>query len=245
MITPAELLAVPVFAALSHAQRARIAARAGDIHVNAGEWIVHDGDPVYFWALLSGEVEALKTVAGETRQATTFDPGEYFGEVPLMLGSVSFLGLRALKPSRLVRVDQIDFHAMVTDCAEAGALLAATLVRRVGFIREAYAAAKLTQATIVGDRYDFACHEIRDFLARNQIVFEWLDPSDPGDAESIPPTLRAAAKYPAVVLPDDRVLVAPSLRNLAESLQLQTQPNSDVYDVVIIGGGPAGFAWAV
>lgn len=245
MITPAELIDIPLFAALSHAALSRVAVRAADIHANAGEWIVHDGDPAYFWALLAGEVEAVKLLGGEARQVTTFDPGEYFGEVPLMLGGAAFVGLRALKASRLARVEPNDFHAMITESPAAGALLAQTLVRRVNFIRDAYTASEITQATIIGDRYDFACHDIRDFLARNQIAFEWLDPSDPIDAGCIPQTVVDAARYPVVVLPDKRVLDAPSLRELACALKLQTEPTAECYDVIIIGGGPAGLAAAV
>jgi thioredoxin reductase (NADPH) len=245
MITPAELERVPVFAVLTHAQLSRLAARAADIHANAGEFIVHDGDPPYFWAVLGGEVEALKIVAGEQRQTTTFDPNEYFGEVPLMLGTQAFLSVRALTPTRLARIDPLDFHAMITESQAAGALLAQTLVRRVGIIREAYAAAELTQATIVGDRYDFACHDVRDFLSRNQIAYEWLDPSDPADVPAIPAALLSAADYPAVVFPGGDFVIRPGLRELADRLGLQTQPHSSDYDVVIVGGGPAGLAAAV
>ncbi len=245
MITPAELLSVSVFAVLSRAQLSHVAARAADIHANTGEWIVHDGDPAYFWAVLSGEVEAVKIVGGEVHQTTTFEQGDYFGEVPLMLGTPALVGVRALTPTRLARVEPLDFHAMVTESAEVGAQLAQTLVRRVGFLRDAYAAATVTQATIIGDRFDFKCHDIRDFLARNQIAFEWLDPSDAGDRECIPAEVLDVARYPVVILPDKRVLVEPGVRELAVQLKLQTQPLYAEYDVVIVGGGPAGLAAAV
>jgi thioredoxin reductase (NADPH) len=245
MVTHEELARNPLFAVLSQAQLIRIAAHAADVHANPGEWIVNDGDPSYFWAVLEGEVEAVRTTAGETFQATTFDPDEYFGEVPLMLGSASTLGIRALQPSRLARIDPIDFHAMINDCPDAGAILAQTLVRRVGLIGGEYAKRNATQATIVGDRYDFACHDIRDFLARNQIAFEWLDPSDESDSRLIPESICNAAVFPAVTFPDGSILVEPSLRELAARLNLQTEPAGENYDVVIIGGGPAGLAAAV
>lgn len=245
MITPSDLTPIPLFAALTPAQIARIAGRAADIRVNAGEWFAAEGDPANFWALLEGEVEALKTVGGVLTQATTFDPGEYFGEVPLILGMPAFGGLRALKPSRLACIDGSDFHAMLTESPEAGTILGQSLARRVNFIRDAYAAATMTQATIIGDPYNFACHDLRDFLARNQIAFEWLDPTDPGDKTCCPPEVLAAGDYPAVVLSDGRVLYSPSLRQLAEGLKLDTHPSGDDYDVVIIGGGPAGLAAAV
>ena len=244
MIVPSDLLGIPLFAALPHALTSRLASRAADINVNANEWVAHDGDPPYFWVLLEGELEALKTVAGVPRQVTTFDPGEFFGEVPLMLGAPAFASLRALRPSRLARIEPNDFHAMITESPEAGAILAQTLVRRVNFIRDAYAASSVTQATIVGDRYDFACHDIRDFLSRNAIPYEWLDPADPADARCVAAAARDARR-PAVVLQDGSVLEAPTLRELARRLDLATAPAGGTYDLVIVGGGPAGLAAAV
>lgn len=245
MITPSELEIIPLFAALPHALRARVAARAADIHANAGEWIVYEGDRAYFWVLLDGEVEIVKIVAGVAKQLTTFDPGEYFGEVPLMLSAPAVGGLRAMRDSRLARIDPNDFHLMISTSPEAAGIIAQTLVRRVNFIRDAYTASDVTQATIIGDRYDLACHGIRDFLARNQIAFEWLDPTDSADTACMPAAVQSASTFPVVLLSNSRVLVSPDLRELAESLDLQTKPGSGEYDVAIIGGGPAGLAAAV
>ena len=245
MITPAELAGVPLFAAVPHALRARIAARSADIRANTGEWIAHEGDPPYFWTMLDGEVERVMTVAGQEVQATTFDPGEYFGEVPLMLSAASFAAIRALRPSRLMRTDPADFHLLLTESADAAAIIAQSMSRRVDFIRNAYTAQNPTQATIVGDRLDFACHDIRDFLSRNQIAFEWFDPNDPADAAIIPAAARGAARYPLVLLNDGRVLEAPDNRELARALNLQIAPRETAYDVVIVGAGPAGLAAGV
>ena len=245
MITPADLADVPLFAAIPHALRARVAARSADVRANAGEWITYEGDPAYFWTLLEGEVERVKTVAGVEVQLTTFDPGEYFGEVPLMLGTESFAAMRALRPSRLMRTESADFHHLLTESAEAAALIAQTLSRRVTFISDAWTARNPTQATIVGDRLDMACHDVRDFLARNQIAFEWLDPSDPEDAEFIPVPARDAKRYPIVMLADGRVLEVPDNRELACALNLPIAPRAASYDLVIVGGGPAGLAAAV
>jgi thioredoxin reductase (NADPH) len=245
MISPEEALAVPLLAVLPEGLRERIIRRAADVTVAEGEWFVFEGDPASFWIVISGEIEVMRTVAGRLERATTFDPGEFFGEVPLMLGSGSPRGCRALRTSRLMRIDPTEFHAMVVNCPEAGAMLAQTLVRRVNVIREGFAAMTQTRATIVGGHYDFRCHDIRDFLSRNQVPFEWLDPSDPGDRQAIAPDLLEVEQHPIVVVDSKIRLVQPSLREVANALELQTQPNAGTYDVAIVGGGPAGLAAAV
>jgi thioredoxin reductase (NADPH) len=245
MILPEEIAKLPFFAEMPEALRSRIASRAADICVEAGEWIVHEGSAVYFWTIIEGQVEMVKRYGGETNQLLTFEPGEYFGEIPLMLGTDSFVSVRAITTARLMRTDPADFHFMLTASSEASANLARMITQRVNFSRDVYVAANFTEAAIVGDRYDLACHDLRDFLARNQIAYEWLDPSDPGDVATMPPGVRDAQRHPIVILANGRRLEVPTLRELAEGLNLQTMPRSASYDVAIIGGGPAGLAAAV
>jgi thioredoxin reductase (NADPH) len=245
MIQPEELMHVPLFAVMTPELRARIASRSADISAEPGEFLVYEGSAPYFWTVLDGEVEVVKRFGSDTVQVTTFEPGEYFGETPLMLGADAYVGVRALTASRLMRTDATDFHLMLTASTEAGADIARTIVRRIDARREFYISVSMTEAAIVGDRYDLACHEIRDFLSRNQIAYEWLDPSDPGDAGSMPPAARNADRYPVIILANGTRLDRPTRRELAEGLKLQTMPHGAAYDVAIIGGGPAGLAAAV
>lgn len=245
MITLEEVAGIPILAALDDPLRARIVSRAADIRLGPGEWVTREGETPYFWVLLDGEVEVVKRYGGVTQQVTTFDPGEYFGEMPLVFGSESFADIRAIRPSRLMRTEAADFHLMLTGSEKVSETIGQVLVRRVNYRRDTYLAATLTEAAIVGDRYDFACHDLRDFLQRNQISYEWLDPSDPGDASCMPKDVFDAGLFPVIILANGGRLVRPSLRELAEALNLQTAPRSESYDVAIIGGGPAGLAAAV
>jgi thioredoxin reductase (NADPH) len=233
MISAADLHGIPLFTKLSNDMLLKIAERSADIRPDAGEWFTQEGDIPYFWVLLDGEVEATKFSNGQQHRATTFDRGEYFGEVPLMLGSTSFVGMRALTASRLLRLDDRDFHSLVLGSPELAAELAQTLVRRVAYIYDHSGTTNDAQATVIGQRHDRAAHRVRDFLARNHIAYASLEPEAGTDAA------------PNVMLADGRCLENPSLRELASILGLGTRASGGVYDVVIVGGGPAGLSAAV
>src|ERR1700726_453104 len=99
--------------------------------------------------------------------------------------------------------------------------------------------------TIIGHRFDLACHDLRDFLARNRVLFRWHDPRDPEARVGMPEVPQAGETYPVVVLPDGSRLITPTFRELAERLGLNTVPAQPSYDLTIIGAGPAGLAAAV
>ncbi|HEX9301758.1 MAG TPA: FAD-dependent oxidoreductase, partial [Casimicrobiaceae bacterium] len=101
------------------------------------------------------------------------------------------------------------------------------------------------QVTIVGHQWDSACHELRRFLARNQVSFDWLTPDAAELPKRWPAPLPVEGDFPALRLADGTTLVRPEPRQLARRLGLQTSPRSLEYDTVIIGGGPAGLAAAV
>jgi thioredoxin reductase (NADPH) len=101
-------------------------------------------------------------------------------------------------------------------------------------------------ARVVGHRLSPASHATRDFLARNRVPYAWLDLESEPEARQL---LEIAGvdenRLPAVFLRDGSVLEAPSPLELADRLGLATQAKLDFYDLVVVGGGPAGLAAAV
>lgn len=110
----------------------------------------------------------------------------------------------------------------------------------------ASARATVPQTKVVGHRWSARSFEVRDFLARNRVPYRFYTSSD-AEGERL---LRAAGQHgddaiPLVVTPDGRTLFAPSDAELAARVGLTTDPAQDFYDVVVIGGGPAGLGAAV
>jgi thioredoxin reductase (NADPH) len=119
------------------------------------------------------------------------------------------------------------------------------MATRVGYLQQAVLETPVATVTIIGHRFDLACHDLRDFLARNRVLFRWHDPRDPEARVGMAEVPQAGETYPVVVLPDGSRLITPTFRELAERLGLNTVPAQPSYDLTIIGAGPAGLAAAV
>jgi thioredoxin reductase (NADPH) len=98
---------------------------------------------------------------------------------------------------------------------------------------------------ILGHPWSAASYEVRDFLARNLVPYRWHNVADPDGRRLLAAAGADAAQVPIVITADGRALVQPSLPGLAAAVGLSTQPAIDFYDVVIVGGGPAGLGAAV
>ncbi len=245
MITGEMLRAVPLLAGVSDTELKTIAGRAADISLHSNEWLIQEGELPSFFILISGRLTVYKSVGGVERAITEYAPGDYGGEVPLLLGSPAIASIRAAEPSRVCRLDAADFRELIVACPDLNARLLRTMATRIEGLQQLATEAPLATVTIIGHRYDLACHDLRDFLARNHVAFRWYDPRDPEARVGLTATPQPDEIYPVVVFPDGTRLVTPSFRDVAVHLGLQTAPSRSIYDVAIIGAGPAGLAAAV
>src|SRR5947207_3805621 len=111
---------------------------------------------------------------------------------------------------------------------------------------EAGAALESGGVRLIGHRFSRASHELRDFLARNRVPARWLDVERDGEARELLQVAGVDAdRLPVALLEDGSVLERPTVLELAERLGVSGQPAQDHYDLVIVGGGPAGLAAAV
>jgi len=99
---------------------------------------------------------------------------------------------------------------------------------------------------VIGHRFSSETHDLRDFLARNRVPGRWLDIERDAEARELVAVAGVSEdRLPVVLLEDGGVLERPTVLELAERIGVANQPAADHYDLVIVGGGPAGLAAAV
>ena len=90
MIAAVELLEIPIFGCLEESERQRFAERAADVRLDDGEWLIREGEVPYFFVLLEGRLQLLKDILGKSTDLHQYKIGEFFGEIPILLGAPAF-----------------------------------------------------------------------------------------------------------------------------------------------------------
>ncbi|MER5993784.1 MULTISPECIES: FAD-dependent oxidoreductase [Streptomyces] len=98
---------------------------------------------------------------------------------------------------------------------------------------------------VVGHRWSARSSDVREFLARNQVPYRWYSSDGPEGRRLLAAAGGDGMRLPVVITPDGTALVEPEPVELAAHVGLATTPTADFYDLVVIGGGPAGLGAAV
>ena len=233
------------FPRLSDEMAARVAAYGREEHLPQGTLVFSRGErSVDFFLVLQGAIEIFdRDQDGQPNVFTVHADRQFTGELDLFNDRQILVSGRTGVDSRVVRVKRPDFRRLVTAEPDIGEIIMrAFILRRVGLIR-------YTQGGVVliGPGHGADTLRLQRFLTRNgyphRVLDTTVDPDAGGFLEcfSITPD-----QLPVVIASTDRVLRKPSTAELADELGLtETIDPHHVYDVVVVGAGPAGLAAAV
>jgi thioredoxin reductase (NADPH) len=242
MIDPADNRVA--FPTLDDAQLAALEALGSRRSVAAGEYLFREGDAAYdFYVVLSGAVEILLHAAGgEERVMVRHGPRRFLGELNMLTGLRAYLSARVAEAGEVLEVPNAVLRQVIATRPGLGdTILSAFLARRALLMRGAAEAIR-----VVGSRFSPETLRIREFLARSGIPHEWVDPDRD---EAVERFLREFGVQPEelpVVIVSGSVLRRPTPGALSEylGLTLDSLPER-CFDLVVVGGGPAGLAAAV
>ena len=220
---------------------ARMRAIGAERDYAAGETVMDVGQAQdRFIYVIGGEIEPVDAFTGERLFASTLGPTQFTGDIGFLNGAAVTSALRATRPTRtleIARPDMLELMAMVPELSDHVLTVFAARRRR-------QFEARASAVKVIGADHDPRVQACETFLARNRIPFISVDLDTADDAELAACGLTGHA--PGIVIGRDRQLHVPSPRELARALHLDLDACQDtVYDLLIVGSGPAGVAAAV
>jgi thioredoxin reductase (NADPH) len=212
--------------------------------VAQGEVLFAEGDRDFcFFVILDGSVEITENSSGEEHRVVVHEKGEFTGDVDMLSGRAALVTARVTRPGRVLALSAEALRKVVSDLPDVSEkLLKAFLMRRSLLLKSGFEGIR-----IIGSRFSSDAHRIRDFANRNAIPSTWLDLETDPQAESILREFRIRPEdTPVVIGPEGQLLTNPSNVELGRLVGLEAHLDpAEIYDLVVVGAGPAGLAAAV
>jgi len=208
-----------------------------------GEFLYRAGDARYdFYVVLSGLVEIVLDVDGEEQVIVSHGPGRFLGELNLLTGLRVFVSARVVEAGELLQIPAEELKRIIaTQPRLSDKILVTFMVRR----NELLDGAKST-TRVIGSQFSPDVLQLREFLSRTRIPYDWIDPdTDPNVGDILEQFGIEPSEFP-VVISSDTVLRQATPGSLSQhfGLTVDRLPKR-CFDLVIVGGGPAGLAAAV
>lgn len=213
-----------------------------EVHFANGQMVAEIGEPMdSFLYVLEGEIEVLQPYSRERFMPSTIGPGQFTGEIAFLSGGVHPLPMRAAQLTRALRLARDDMLRLMREVPELSDIVITVYAAR----RRLQLEHRATGLTLIGADRDANLRRIEDFANRNRIPLRSFDLICAHSA-AIAAECGIAAGEPAVVFGANRVIENPTPHTVAQQLglDLRAEPG-EVFDVLIVGGGPAGVAAAV
>ncbi len=232
------------FPKLTDEQTQRISAIAKECELVDGEvlWAVGDR-AASFYVVLDGAVDICQPLAGGgKRLLVRHGPGGFTGDIDLLSSKAAVVSGVARGTTRVLRIcPETLKKVVVADPEISDVILAAFITRRRLLLAQNHG-----EITLLGSRFSPALYALREFLERNSRPFGWIDVENDPEAEHLIESFQLKVEeMPAVVTSGGHVCRNPTVSGLAKELGLSDIGDDEIYDMAVVGGGPAGLAAAV
>ena len=206
-----------------------------------GEMVAEVGERMdRFVYVLEGEIEVVDPYSGGRLLEASLGPTQFMGEIAFLNAGTFFLPMRAASPTRTLevpRVAMLDLMARVPELSD-------HVIRVFSARRRRQFELKNSNVKLIGADRDAAVQKVEQFLSRNRIPFQSLD-MDGRDDETLQ-ACNLTDHQPSMILGKDQVMADPTPRKIAQHLGLDLDVcRETLYDVLIVGAGPAGVAASV
>ena len=209
-----------------------------------GETLFHTGDRGRkFFVIKSGEVEIIDETGETPKSVVVHHPGSFTGDVDHLTGNPSVVSGIARTDVEALEISTERLREVLNQVPQLSDIILQAFIARRQVLREV---GNFTGLRVIGSRYSQDTFRIRDFLAKNRVLFTWLDlENDPAVAKVLEQFGVTEADTPIVACAHGLLLRNPSNRELAEEIGIRHPLEQTVYDLAIVGSGPAGLAAAV
>src|SRR5262252_6659522 len=214
--------------------------------VAAGDVLFADGDETYdLIVLLAGTADIIEGYGRPGASVVaSFGASEFLGEIGMLTGQRAFLSAVATSAGRVLAVPVAQLRRVM-----AGEPGLSDLILRTFLLRHSILMSRGTGLTMIGSRFDPDTRRLLEVLARNRLVWTWLDLEASPEAEQILQGLDVpVADLPIIIVPGGPVLRNPGGRALLDALAISSDAGPypvDVFDLLVVGAGPAGLAASV
>ena len=234
------------FPKLNQGQIAELARYAGapQRKFRAGEALFRCGDRDFkFFVIKSGEVEVLDESGDKPKTIVIHSPGSFTGDVNHLTGNPAVVSDIARTDCEALEITTEELREVLNQVPQLSDIILQAFIARRQLLRES---GNFTGLRVIGSRHSHDTFRIRDFLAKNRVLFTWLDlEADPAVGQLLQQFGVTEADTPIVACARMLLLRNPSNRELAEEIGIRRPVEQTVYDLAIVGSGPAGLAAAV
>jgi thioredoxin reductase (NADPH) len=213
-------------------------------HYRDGETLVALRDRAFkFFIVKSGEVEILDYSGDEPRTIVTHRKGEFTGDISHLTGTPAIFKAIARGDCDVFEISAEALRHLLNQCPSLSDIILQAFIARRQLLRES---PNFIGLRVIGSRYSADTFRVRDFLARNRVLFTWMDlETDPQVNQLLKSFGLTEADTPVVACAHMLLLRNPSNQKLADEVGVHQSLERTVYDLLVVGAGPAGLAAAV